>query len=180
MRKSGFSSLCRPETHFKDAQSPQRACTIIGFSIFIQKRTFALNRVEHRKSVNIANKFEKSIVDLQKSSKTFSITTYKEKSRRRTIIGSKIMLHWWSSSIDNRKSDIWKVQANSKNTLEHTSNYSSKRLNVHVGATKWSLLADSGPCRYGEKETKQNRTEDFQFLSIRGQFTFGAKLQTFQ
>ena len=136
MRKSGFSSLCRPEPHFKDAESPQRACTIIGFSISLQKWTFALNRVEHQKSVNIAKKFEISIVDFQKLSKTFLITTYKEKSRRRTIIRSKIMLHWWSSSIEIRKSDIWKVQANSKNTLEHTSNYSSKRLNVQRGESK--------------------------------------------
>ena len=138
MRKSGFSSLCRPETFFKDAQSPQKACTFIGFSIFIEKRTFSLNRVEHQKSVNIAKKFEISIVDFQKSSKTFLITTYKEKSRRRTIIGSKGILHWRSSSIDIRKSDIWKVQANSKNTLEHTSNYSSKRHDVHGGETKVS------------------------------------------
>ena len=178
--KFKISSLCRPKTHFKDTHSPQWASTIIGFSIFIQKRTFALSRVEHQKSVNIANKFEKSIVDFQKSSKTFSITTYKEKSKRRTIQGSKFMLHWWSSSIGKKKSDNWKVQANSKNTPEHTSNFSSRRLDVHGGETNWSLLADFSPCRYGDKETKQNWTEDVQVLSIRGQFTFGAKLQTFQ
>ena len=117
-----FSSLCRPETHFRYAQGLQWTCTLIGFSFFIQERTFALNRVEHKKSINIAKKFEISIVDFQKSSKTFLITTYKEKSRRRTIIGSKVILHWWSSSIGNRKSDNWKVQANSKNTTGHTSN----------------------------------------------------------
>ena len=59
MRKSGFSSLCRPGTHFKDAQSPQWACTKIGFSIFIQKRTTAIYRVEHQKSVRIAKKIWK-------------------------------------------------------------------------------------------------------------------------
>ena len=82
MRKPGFSSLCRPETHFKDAQSPQWACGKIGFSIFIQKRKTAINRVEHQKSVNIAKKFEKRIIDFQKSSKNFLITTFKKKSRR--------------------------------------------------------------------------------------------------
>ena len=120
MRKSVFSSLCGPETHFRYAQGLQWAGTLSGFSIFIQTRTFALKRVEHQKSVNFAKKLEISIVEFQKSSKTFLINTYKEKSRRRTIIGSKVMLHWWSSSIDIRKFDISKVQANSKNTIEHT------------------------------------------------------------
>ena len=45
---------------------------------------------------------------------------------------------------------------------------------------KWALLADFSPCRYGDDETKHNRTEDVQLLSIRGQFTFGTKLETFQ
>ena len=45
---------------------------------------------------------------------------------------------------------------------------------------KWALLVDFSPCRYGDTETKNNRTEDVQLLSIRGQFTFGTKLQTFQ
>ena len=82
MRKSGFSNLCRPGKHFKDARSPQWACTIIGFSIFIQKRSTAMNRVEHQKSVNMAKKMEKRTIDLQKSSKSFLITTYKKKSRK--------------------------------------------------------------------------------------------------
>ena len=45
---------------------------------------------------------------------------------------------------------------------------------------KWALLANFSPCRYGDDETKNNRTEDVQLLSIRGQFTFGTKLQIFQ
>ena len=45
---------------------------------------------------------------------------------------------------------------------------------------KWALLAYFSPCRYRANETKHNWTEDGQILSIRGQFTFGAKLQTFQ
>ena len=38
--------------------------------------------MEHQKSVNIAKKFEKRIIDFQKSSKNFLITTFKKKSRR--------------------------------------------------------------------------------------------------
>ena len=49
---------------------------------FHSKRTTAKNRVEHQKSVIIAKKFEKRIIDFQKTSKTFLITTYKKKSRR--------------------------------------------------------------------------------------------------
>ena len=45
---------------------------------------------------------------------------------------------------------------------------------------KWALLANFSPCRYGDEETKHNGTEDVQIFSIRGQFTFGTKLQTFQ
>ena len=133
MRKSSFSSLCRPETHFKDAQSPQWACTKIGFSIFIQKRNTAINRVEHQKSVDMAKKIEKRTIDLQKSSKSFLITTYKKKSRRTHNYRKKSYIALMK--LMKRYQNIRYLISTSK-FKKHTSKFSSRRLDVQGGETK--------------------------------------------
>ena len=48
-----FARLRRSDTHFRHAQGHQRASALIGFIVFIQKTTTAVNGVEHRKTINI-------------------------------------------------------------------------------------------------------------------------------
>ena len=47
-----FSTLRRPETHFRDAQGHQRASALTGVINIIQSTTITVYEVEHQKTVN--------------------------------------------------------------------------------------------------------------------------------
>ena len=48
----GFSSLRRPETHFRHAQAHQRAGALTGSNNIFQRTFITLYEVEHQKTVN--------------------------------------------------------------------------------------------------------------------------------
>ena len=47
-----FSSLRKPEPHFRHAQGHQRACALTGSIKTFQSTTFTVFEVEHQKTVN--------------------------------------------------------------------------------------------------------------------------------
>ena len=51
-KAQGFSSLRRPETHFRHAQGHQRARAITGFIDIFQSTTITVYEVEHQTTVN--------------------------------------------------------------------------------------------------------------------------------
>ena len=51
-KSQGFSSLCRPETHFRHAQGHQRAGALTSSINNFQSTTITVYEVEYQKTVN--------------------------------------------------------------------------------------------------------------------------------
>ena len=87
-----FSSLRRPETHFRHAQGHQRASALIGFINIFQSTTITVYEVEHQKTVN--TKLGKLTIWFSEVIKEFHHYFQKKTTERHKKIESKDALHY--------------------------------------------------------------------------------------
>ena len=87
----GFSSLRRPETHFRHAQGHQRAGALTGSINIFQSTTITVYEVEHQKKVN--TKLGKQTIWFSEVIKEFYHYLQEKQAGRHTKIESKVALH---------------------------------------------------------------------------------------
>ena len=97
-----FSSLRRPETHFRHAQGHQRPSALTGSTTIFQSTTITEYEVEYQKTVN--TKLGKQTIWFSEVIKEFHHYFQGKKAGRHTKIKSKVALHSYSLSIDITKS----------------------------------------------------------------------------
>ena len=85
-----FSSLRRPETHFRHAQDHQRAGALTGSINIFQSTTITVYEVEHQKTVN--TKLGKQTIWFSEVIKEFHYFQ-EQKAGRHKKVESKVALH---------------------------------------------------------------------------------------
>ena len=86
-----FSSLRRPETHFRHAQGHQRAGAVTGSINIFQSTIIRVYEVEHQKTVN--TKLGKQTIWLSEVIKDFYQYFQAKEAGRHKNIESKVALH---------------------------------------------------------------------------------------
>ena len=87
-----FSSLRRPETHFRPAQGHQQAGALRGSINIIQNTIITVYEVESQKT--LTQNFENGLIGFQKKSKRYFITTFgRARLEDAKKIESKVALH---------------------------------------------------------------------------------------
>ena len=97
-----FSTLRRPETHFRHAQGHQRAGALTGSINIFQSTFIMVYEVEHQKTIN--TKLGKQTITFSEVIKDFYHYFQEEEAGSHKKIKSKLALHSRSLSIDITKS----------------------------------------------------------------------------
>ena len=90
-KNQGFSSLRRPETHFRHAQGHQRAGALTGFINIFQSTIITVYEVEHQKTVN--TKLGKQTFRFSEIIKDFYHYFQEKEAGSHKRIESKVALH---------------------------------------------------------------------------------------
>ena len=98
----GFSSLRRPETHFRHAQGHQRASALTGSTNISESTIITLYEVEDQKTVN--TKLGKQTIRFSEVIKDFYHYFQEKEAGSHKMIEGKVALHSQSLSIDITKS----------------------------------------------------------------------------
>ena len=108
---------------------------------------------KHQKIVKSEKKIEAQYLVFRNDQKSISPLLAKKMTGRRTSVGNKDILHWYTSWIDFRISYDWKVRAHLEKRSETPHTHHRKDLISSKEKHKWAILADSSQCRYDKDET---------------------------